>query len=60
MTSDAKPFHRVHIHMSPELVRTIDSWRGAQEGVPSRAEAIRRLTEIALEVERARRAGVET
>jgi hypothetical protein len=46
--------------MPRELIRAIDSWRGVQEGVPSRAEAIRRLVEIALKVERARRAGVET
>jgi hypothetical protein len=33
MTTAAKPFHRAHIHMSPELVRAIDSWRGRQPGV---------------------------
>jgi hypothetical protein len=38
--------------MPRELIRAIDAWRGAQEGVPSRAEAIRRLVEIALAVER--------
>ena len=60
MTSDdAKPTHRVHIYMAREQIRAIDAWRGAREGVPSRAEAIRRLVEIALEVERARQAGVE-
>jgi len=56
MSVAAKPFHRVHIHMRPELIRAIDSWRGALEGVPSRAETIRRLVEIALEVERDRHA----
>jgi hypothetical protein len=51
MTADAKPTHRVHIYMARAQIRAIDSWRGAQEGVPSRAEAIRRLVEIALKVE---------
>jgi hypothetical protein len=30
------------------LLRSIDAWREAQEGEPSRAEAVRRLVEIAL------------
>jgi hypothetical protein len=34
--------------MPRELIRAIDAWRGALEGVPSQAEAIRRLVEIAL------------
>ena len=51
-----KPTHRVHIYMSRVQIRAIDSWRGALEGVPSRAETIRRLVEIALEVERDRHA----
>jgi hypothetical protein len=48
----AKPTHRVHIYMPREHIRALDTWRGAKEGVPSRAEAIRRLVEIALESER--------
>jgi hypothetical protein len=51
MTPDAKPTHRVHIYMPRDQIRAIDSWRGVQEGVPSRAEAIRRLVEIALKAE---------
>ena len=51
---DIKPTHRVHLHMWRPLIRAIDVWRGAQEGVPSRAEAIRRLVEIALKAEAAK------
>ena len=41
-----KPQHpRFSLHMPRELIRAIDSWRGVQEGVPSRAEAIRWLVE---------------
>ena len=49
-SADAKPTHRVH-YMAREQIRAIGVWRGAQEGVPSRAEAIRRLVEIALKAE---------
>ena len=42
---------RVHIMMTRSLIRAIDRWRGVQEGVPSRAKAIRRLVEIALKAE---------
>ena len=55
MSSSAEPFdHWVHIMMNQTLIRAIDTWRGAQEGVPSRAEAIRRLVEIALKAEAAK------
>ena len=54
MTADAKPTHPVHIYMPRKQIRAIDAWRGAQEGVPSRAEAIRRLVEIALKAEAAK------
>jgi hypothetical protein len=57
---DDRPTQRVHIYTARAQIRAIDSWRGGQEGVPSCAEAIRRLTEIALKAERGRRAGVET
>jgi len=46
-----KPTHRVHIYMSRVQIRAIDAWRGVKEGIPSRAEAIRRLLAIALKAE---------
>jgi len=33
----------------PSLFERIDAWRGQQPGVPSRAEAIRRLVEKGLQ-----------
>jgi hypothetical protein len=37
--------------MSRVQIRAIDAWRGVKEGIPSRAEAIRRLLAIALKAE---------
>jgi hypothetical protein len=36
---------------SPEFLRAIDDWRRKQPEIPSRAEAIRRLVEVALAAE---------
>jgi hypothetical protein len=37
--------------MSEEMELDIDGWRARQPGIPNRADAIRRLVEIALKVE---------
>jgi len=39
---------RCLIRLSKEMALAIDLWRGHQPGIPTRAEAIRRLVEIAL------------
>jgi hypothetical protein len=51
-----KPVHTetTVIRYSPELRDRIDAWRGKQPGVPSRADAVRKLLEKALAVEDAR------
>ena len=41
--------HTFQMRVSPEWLGTIDGWRREQEDIPSRAEAIRRLTAIALD-----------
>lgn len=41
---------RLDIYPPPELVAAIDKWRGAQRDVPTRAEAVRRLVEVGLQV----------
>lgn len=43
-----KKDQRIPIMMSPTEVAKIDEWRGKQAGIPSRAEAIRRLVEKGL------------
>jgi hypothetical protein len=48
---------RLDIYPPPEMVDALDRWRGRQPGVPTRAEAARRLVEIALEAEGVRMAG---
>ena len=40
---------RFDVYPTPELLELIDRWRGQQPGVPSRAEAARRLLTDALE-----------
>jgi hypothetical protein len=40
--------HPFQMRVSPSWLATIDEWRRAQPDIPSRAEAIRRLVEIAL------------
>lgn len=46
--SDERKDHRVPVMMSGSEVAAIDQWRARQEGLPSRAEAIRRLVAKAL------------
>lgn len=38
----------VGTRFQPDLLGAIDAWRGAQPDLPSRPEAIRRLTALAL------------
>ena len=46
---DEKKNQRIPIMMSASEVARIDAWRAKQPGIPSRAEAIRRLVEKGLE-----------
>jgi len=39
---------RLDVRASPELLAKIDAWRARQGDAPSRAEAVRRLVDIAL------------
>jgi metal-responsive CopG/Arc/MetJ family transcriptional regulator len=43
---------RVQIVIGKSQLRSVDDWRRAQEELPSRSEAIRRLIEIALTMKR--------
>ena len=38
----------VMVRLSPDQVRAVDDWRQAQENLPSRAEAIRRLVDFGI------------
>ena len=38
------------MRVSDEFLKSVDKWRATQDDKPSRAEAIRRLVEIALRV----------
>lgn len=52
----AKETDRVfQMRVSDAFIRTIDDWRREQPDLPARAEAIRRLVEIALEKQRPKR-----
>ncbi|MEK9284749.1 MULTISPECIES: hypothetical protein [unclassified Bradyrhizobium] len=42
----------VLVRLQPELAKPLDDWRRAQEDLPSRPEAIRRLVEIALKAKK--------
>lgn len=44
---------RVHIATDADWIRRVDVWRGAQQPIPSRSTAIRRLVDQALEHPRA-------
>ena len=39
---------RLQMRVSPQFIKSVDSWRRKQEDLPSRSEAIRRLVEMAL------------
>jgi hypothetical protein len=40
------------MRVSDEFLKSVDKWRATQDDKPSRAEAIRRLVEIALRVKK--------
>jgi metal-responsive CopG/Arc/MetJ family transcriptional regulator len=42
----------VLVRLQPELAKPLDDWRRRQTDLPSRAEAIRRLTQQALKAKR--------
>jgi hypothetical protein len=48
---------RFQMRASKEFMRTLDEWRRLQPDLPGRAEAIRRLTALALEAEAAKKKG---
>ncbi|MCD8497657.1 MAG: hypothetical protein LRZ85_05960 [Alphaproteobacteria bacterium] len=39
---------RFEMRLDPEIIERVDTWRSEQMDIPSRAEAIRRLTEYGL------------
>jgi len=43
--------HQFQMRASGEFLKKIDDWRRKQTDIPGRAEAIRRLVEIALQTE---------
>jgi hypothetical protein len=47
---------RFQMRVSPEFIRMLDEWRRKQADLPSRAESIRRLVEIAVASQRKVRA----
>lgn len=52
METTSEPLdQRVQIVASTAWLREIDGWRRRQEGLPSRSEAIRRLTGVGLKAE---------
>jgi Ribbon-helix-helix protein, copG family len=46
-TSNPKP-NQIQLRCSDEYLHAIDEWRAKQRPIPSRSEAIRQLTAIAL------------
>ena len=40
------------MRVSEEFLRTVDDWRRSQVDLPSRAEAIRRLVELAAKIKK--------
>lgn len=44
---------RLQMVIAPSQVASIDAWRKAQEDLPSRSEAIRRLVDLGLKAVRA-------
>lgn len=48
---------RFGMRASPEMMKRVDEWRRQQPDLPSRTEAIHRLTDAALEAEAAKKKG---
>jgi hypothetical protein len=44
----------VGVRIQPDMAKQLDDWRRAQDDLPGRPEAIRRLVEIALRARRDR------
>jgi hypothetical protein len=44
-----RPFQ---MRVSEQFLRTVDDWRRSQTDLPSRAEAIRRLVELAIKIKK--------
>jgi hypothetical protein len=40
------------MRVSEQFLRTVDDWRRSQTDLPSRAEAIRRLVELAIKIKK--------
>ena len=51
MTHRELLLQRCLVRLSKTMALRIDHWRGRQPGIPTRADAIRRLVEIALKAE---------
>jgi hypothetical protein len=45
---DEEKTERFNMRVSPSFIRAIDDWRRKQPDVPPRAEAIRRLCDLAI------------
>jgi hypothetical protein len=44
--------HPFQMRVSEAFLRTVDDWRRAQTDLPSRAEAVRRMVEVAAKMKR--------
>lgn len=51
MTREIKLPHHVQLRLSNSLAEGIDNWRRIQRDIPSRSEAIRRLTATGIQAE---------
>lgn len=47
---------RFEMRIDPETIARIDAWRRRQADLPTRAEAIRRLVDLGLSVDKTKRA----
>jgi hypothetical protein len=50
---ESRQTHQLQMRVSAEFIAKLDKWRGAQLGVPSRTEAVRRLVERGLAADEA-------
>ena len=51
---------RLEMRIEPEWIAKVDDWRRRQTAIPSRAEAIRRLIQLGLQVAQAPRGSQAT
>lgn len=47
-TEKVKKEGRLEMRVDPEWLKKLDDWRRKQDQIPTRAEALRRLTDIGL------------